>query len=148
MICLAQCIRYHYPKFKTVIGKYLEIFSDPFFWLMAAIAFAIGFWVYRKYVIGNPGVSEEVDLLQIRLNGQGYTYLSSEVIYPNSTRTTALNPPAATQSTDADGGGIVTSSRVVKAATPQGKPVELLARFEYRNAALIAVTFEPELGGG
>lgn len=123
-----------------MIGKYLEIFGDPFFWLMAAIAFAIGFWVYRKYVIGNPGVSEEVDLLQETLNRQGFTYLSSEVMYlSHGAVTAALQPDAAS---DAES---IYTSRIVKAATLQGRPVELLARFEYRNAALVTVTFKPEL---
>lgn len=129
-------------KFKVVIGKYIEIFSDPFFWLMTAIAFGMGFWVYRKYVIGNPGVSEEADLLQVRLAQKGYTYLSSEIMNPNGNAAAELLPP---NSAGTAGNGSIYTYRTVKAATAKGEPAAFTARFEYRNAALVAVNFEPEL---
>lgn len=133
-------------KFNIVIGKYLEIFSDPFFWLMAAIAFGIGLWVYRKYVIDNPGVSEEVDLLLLRLTQKGYNYLSSEMMNPNGSAATALQPTPYNSNGTADARNeSIYTYRTVKAVNAKGEPAAFTARFEYRNASLVAVTFEPEL---
>lgn len=113
---------------------------------MSAIAFGIGSWVYRKYVIGNPGVSEEVDLLHLRLNQKGYYYLSSEIINPNGSSAAALqHPPYNNGKTVAAPTDNIYTYRIVKATTTKGNPATFMARFEYRNAALVAVVFEPEL---
>ncbi|HRK27947.1 MAG TPA: hypothetical protein PK239_11765 [Chitinophagales bacterium] len=119
-----------------MIGKYLTIFSDPFFWIMVAIATFLGYLVYKYYVIGNTGVSEEEDRLYALLKLHGLTYLRSQ------TQTQAI--PSSLPGAILQGKGIYTY-RTVSAQKSTGEQVEFWACFEYQNGMLAHVYWLPDL---
>lgn len=129
-----------------MIDKYIEIFSDPYFWLMVAIAVAVCFWVYRKYVVGNTGVSEEVELLKAQLAHFGYAYLNSQTETENIPFAPLPEPKttANEEAADADTPAIYTY-RSVQAQNSNGQTIEFWTRFEYKNAAITAVYWSPDV---
>lgn len=129
-----------------MINKYIEIFSDPSFWLMVAIAAAVCFWVYRKYVVGNTGVSEEVELLKEQLAHYGYAYLNSQTETENFPFTPLPEPQTITnkEAANTDTPAIYTY-RSVQAQNSNGQTIEFWTRFKYQNAAITAVYWIPDV---
>ncbi len=120
-----------------MLGKYLEIFSDPFFWLMMAIAIFIGFLTYRKYVAGNYGVNEEVEHLAKQLKYYRLKYLSSETI---SEKDVVFN-----QTGDESNAPAIYTYRKVLAQNSNGETLEFVTQIEYRNSSLAAVYWQPDI---
>jgi len=120
-----------------VLGKYLDIFSDPFFWLMAVIAVFIGFMTYRRYVSGNNGVNEEVEHLSKLLNHYELSYILSENIPANDV--SQLFPDSEASQPH------IYTYRKVWAENKKGETLEFIARIEYKNASLAAIRWVPSL---
>ncbi len=120
-----------------MLGKYLEIFSDPFFWLMMAIAVFIGVLTYRKYVAGNYGVSEEVEHLAKQLKYYRLKYLSSETISDEDVNFNKTSGESNAPS--------IYTYRKVLAQNSNGETLEFVAQIEYRNASLAAVYWQPDI---
>ena len=106
-----------------IFQQFFEILTDPFFWIITVIFFAIGFTVYRYFVVGDMGYNEENAYLDTHLQHYGFQYLGSE-------RQNTFEDNSAQYS--------------VKAARKEdGKEVVFMARIEYTDSVITAVQWEP-----
>jgi len=107
-----------------VFAKYLEIFSQPSFWIMAIILVSVIYTVYRYFVYQNEGYSEEEEAISNYLATQQLQYLSSETPENTSTATPY-------------------NYRKVQVKNAQGETLSLLVRIGYRKGVLSSVHIQP-----
>jgi hypothetical protein len=107
-----------------VFEKYLEIFSQPSFWLMAFILVSVIYTVYRYFVYQNEGYSEEEEAISHYLATQQLQYISSEAQTSSTNATSRYN------------------YRQVQAQNTQGETISLLVRIGYSKGTLSSVNIQ------
>jgi len=120
-----------------MINKFLRIFSDPFFWILASILVSIVYAVYRIYVLGTYGMGvSEVELaLEKRLEQKGWQALSFE-----DQKDTGIFAK-----TKGDATADEVSFHLIKAKKETGENADISAKVVYRNGTLQTISFQPKL---
>jgi Tfp pilus assembly protein PilE len=118
-----------------MLRKYAEIFSDPFFWLMAAILLTIVYIVYRKYVSHYEDIGEEEAVLINQLHYYGLKYTDSSV----------QNKPDVFEKITDELPNTICVYRLVKVVTKENTTKEVWAKIAYQNSVLSAVNWQPNL---
>lgn len=106
-----------------IFQQFFKILTDPFFWIITVIFFAVGYSVFRYFVVGEMSYDEENAYLDTQLKYYGFQYLKSE-----------------RQNTYEDN---AVQYSVKAARNEDGKEVDFMARIEYKNSAISAVQWEP-----
>lgn len=118
---------------KGIIETFLEIFSDPFFWVLTVIIVSIIYIVYYFVVRGNDGYSEEEAAIERILLNRGYNYIDSSI----QTKTGPFND------TNIDPNRF--NYRIVQATNANKQATTFWTKAEYRNAQLINILWVPNL---
>ena len=120
-----------------MISKFLRIFSDPFFWVLASILVSIVYGIYRIYVLGayQMGVSEVELALEKRLEQKGWQALSFE----------EQNDTSIFTKTKGDATADEVTFHLIKAKKETGENANISAKVVYRNGVLQNINFQPKL---
>ncbi|MGB1204345.1 MAG: hypothetical protein ACPG5B_01795 [Chitinophagales bacterium] len=120
-----------------MINKFLRIFSDPFFWVLASILVSIVYGIYRIYVLGTyrMGVSEVELALEKKLEQKGWEALSFE----------DQNDTGIFEKTKGDATADEVTYHLVKAQKKTGENADFWAKVVYRKGELQAISWQPKL---
>ena len=120
-----------------MLSKFLKIFSDPFFWVLASILLSVVYGIYRIYVLGayRMGVSEVELEIEKRLEQKGWQVVSFEDQNDTGIFAKTQNEEAADEVT----------FHLVKAKKETDENTDIWAKVVYRTGAIQAIYWQPEV---
>ncbi len=120
----------------------IDIFTDPFFILMAAILAGVFYFVYTTFGLRNEGVSEEEEQLINQLERYGLTYLSSKVEKDKGPFEEVIIEPVSVFDKVPPK---YLSYRTVQAQQADGEQLEFWVKFDYQKARIAVISWMPDI---
>lgn len=126
----------------SIFERYAEIFSDPFFMLLAVLLIGLFYFVYTIFGMRNHGVSESPPQLAAQLAYYGLRYLdSTEQSDSGPFERLAPVPKSVFEEPKKQ----YFSYHTVQAQANDGQKYDFWAEIEYQNNAPSAISWLPDI---